>query len=411
MTVPSYLGILKTHGVLRVFLPALLGRLSFATVTLSILYAVQGTTGSFGVAGAAFGAFGLANVLMTPFRARLVDRWGQRASLTSMAALYAAGLCLLAVLTSLDRAANWQLIAAACVAGLFPPPLGASMRVLWGRIAPAGPMRTKAYSIDAVCEELLFTTGPLLGALLITVAGPQVALLATAALAVVGAFGMTSSPLSRQTATRISAGGALASRPLREPKFAFVLVVLLAAGTLLGTIEVAAPAFADRLGSAAIAGLFLSAFAAGSALGGIVYGVIQWKASLGWRLISLLAAMTTTCAALIFLSQSGLLIVGLIVVGLFFAPTVVTGYLFADELTSENVRTEASSWVNTAINAGAAGGAIAVGAFVDIASAGAGFAMGAAISLVLICVAAPFILKPTTTRERPKEAMSDAEAI
>jgi MFS family permease len=405
----SYLGLLKTRGVLRVFAPALVGRMSFAMVTLGILYAVQDRTGSFATAGAAIGAFGLANVIATPFRARLVDRWGQRRSLTSMAALFALGLCALAALSTFEGASGWQLVTLACFAGIFPPPLGASMRVLWSRVTPAGPTRTRAYSIDAVSEELLFTTGPLLGALLITAAGPQATLLATAGLAVVGTFMMTSSALSRESSVKLSSGKIAATSPLRESRFVFVLVALVAAGVLLGTVEVAAPAFAHTLDSAAIAGLLLSAFAGGSAIGGAIYGLIQWQIPLGTRLISLLTAMTVVCAALMFLPHLWLLVIGLIVVGFFLAPTLVTGYLLADDLTRENVRTEASSWVNTAINAGAAGGAVAVGAVIDIASPNAGFAVGAAMSLLLVCAAAPSALKRRARPQPAEEAHVHAE--
>ena len=63
---------------------------------------------------------------------------------------------------------------------------GASMRVLWGSLTVPGALRTKAYSIDAVCEESQFTTGPLIAAAILSAASPTVGLLATATVALAG---------------------------------------------------------------------------------------------------------------------------------------------------------------------------------------------------------------------------------
>ncbi|WP_345376780.1 MFS transporter [Frondihabitans cladoniiphilus] len=158
-------------------------------VTLSLLYSVEGATHGFAAAGAATGAFGLANVVASPYRARYVDRFGQRRALNTLAATYAVGLVVLALLTGTRGTPAWTLIGMSALVGIVPPPLGAAMRVLWSSLTQAGPLRARAYSVDAVSEELLFTTGPLLTALLIAVASPPIGLLATAALALVGTLG------------------------------------------------------------------------------------------------------------------------------------------------------------------------------------------------------------------------------
>ncbi|MBC7763441.1 MAG: MFS transporter, partial [Candidatus Saccharibacteria bacterium] len=214
----GYLEVLRTTGALRVFVPALVGRLSFAMVTLVLLFAVQRSTDSFAVAGAATGAFGLANVIASPYRARFVDRRGQRFALNSLAIAFAAGLSGIAALTDQSEPPAGVLVGLAAVVGLFPPPLGASMRVLWGSITQPGALRTKAYSVDAVCEELLFTTGPLIAAAVVGAASPPVGLLATALVALAGTLGMTSSPLSRGHGA-VTTSPRNSSRPLRQSGF------------------------------------------------------------------------------------------------------------------------------------------------------------------------------------------------
>ena len=379
----SYLAVLRTKGALRVFLPALVGRLSFAMVTLVLLFAVQQSTESFAVAGASVGAFGLANVIASPHRARFVDRHGQRFALNSLAIAFAVGLCGIAALTAQPSPSAAVLIGLAAIVGLFPPPLGASMRVLWGSLTTPGMLRTKAYSIDAVCEELLFATGPLIAAAIVGAASPAVGLLATAAVALAGSFGMTSSPLSQQYVA-VATSLPKISRPLRQAGFVAVLIALLGIGVVLGTVEVVAPAVAESQGSVGLAGVLLAAFAAGSGAGGLLYGQRTWKSSLVKRLLVFGTVMALLCA---LLASVGLVVVlgfGLAAVGFFLAPSLVTGYLLADDLTSVEVRTEASSWINTAVNAGAALAAVIVGFTVDSLEARLGFTVGAGIALILL---------------------------
>uniref|UniRef100_UPI00292E5E4C MFS transporter n=1 Tax=Clavibacter michiganensis TaxID=28447 RepID=UPI00292E5E4C len=197
----GYLAVLALPGALRVFLPAMLGRLSFAMVALALLLLVQARTGSFAAAGLATGAFGLANVLASPVRARLVDAHGQRPVLVALAVAHALGLVGVLAVVRIGAPVGVVVVTAA-LAGLAMPPLGAAMRVVWAALVPDARMRTRAYSLDAVGEEVVFTVGPLVVAALVAVADPEVAVLASAAASVTGTLGMTSSRLSRAQGAR-----------------------------------------------------------------------------------------------------------------------------------------------------------------------------------------------------------------
>jgi len=402
----GYRDVFRVPGAARVFLPALLGRLSFATVTLALLFSVQSSTDSFALAGAATGAFGLANVMASPYRARLVDRWGQRRVLTLLAAFYAVGLLSLAAVTASPDPAAWAVLVPAATAGLFPPPLGAAMRVVWGRICPTPAVRIRAYSVDAVCEELLFTTGPLLAAALITLWSAPMALVVTAGLAVVGTVGMTSSSASRAQRALPVAPSAR-SRPLRQPGFLPVLLTLLGVGIVLGVVEVGAPAYAASSGSVGLAGALLAGFAAGSAVGGLLYGHRNWGMSLSRRLITLGSAMAIFCGLLAFAPTIVFLGLGLAVVGLFLAPCLITGYLFADELTLPEVRTEASSWINTAVNTGAALAAAGAGLIVGAVSPPAAFLLGAAGAALCLAGVTPFLVGARVAAGAPPGASAE----
>jgi predicted MFS family arabinose efflux permease len=181
-----------------------------------------------------------------------------------------------------------------------------------------------------------------------------------------------------------------------------VLVTLVGVGAVFGAVEVAAAALAERAGDAALSGPLLAAFAAGSAVGGLAYGARAWRMPTRIRLVAVTAAMVAatgvTAAVTSRLPDApeplALVAVAalLALVGLFLAPAMVTGYLVADERTSDAVRTEASAWVNTAVNTGVALAAAGVGAVVDAAGPGSGLAVGTAGALGLAALAMPALL-------------------
>ncbi|GGJ79010.1 hypothetical protein GCM10011583_08190 [Streptomyces camponoticapitis] len=171
----SYAAVLRTPHALSTFAAALLGRLSYPMVSLSLVLAVKDASGSFAVAGGTLALFGASGVALSPVRAALVDRYGPRGGLVPMAVLYAALLTVLALVTR-DSAGPGGSggagtvgtgavpgvllgVPAAC-AGACTPPLGPTMRTLWSQLLPDRRMLRRAYSLDGVAEELLLVVGP-----------------------------------------------------------------------------------------------------------------------------------------------------------------------------------------------------------------------------------------------------------
>ncbi|MER7404856.1 MFS transporter [Streptomyces sp. NPDC000070] len=355
---------------------------------LALLLAVQESTGSYTQAGFATAAFGIANVIAAPWRARAVDRFGQRLALTTMASGQASGFIALALITEAKGvAAIWFLVLSAVV-GLTSPPLGAAMRMVWASLTTAGDQRTKAFSIDAVCEELLFVGGPVIITAVIVASSPSVGLWLTAAAVSFGTAAMTSSASSG--ALRGTGGsGARGDRPLRQPGFARVLIVLLGVGAVLGVAEIATPAVAAQHDAVAASGWLLAAFAGGSALGGFLYGQLSLKAGIGAKLFVLCVSMGLAAVLVSQLETLGLFAAGLALVGLFLAPSLITGYLIADTIVPDTSRTESSTWINTSVNLGASLASAAAGFVIDTSSAGLALLLVGVIALALAS-AVPF---------------------
>ncbi|MCS4274892.1 putative MFS family arabinose efflux permease [Mycetocola sp. BIGb0189] len=396
MSSPSqtYTTVLRTPHVVRSFLPSILGRLSLATSGLALILLLEHSSGSFAIAGAITAVLGIANVVATPIRARLIDRHGQTRVLAALGLTHAASLVALGVLVD---AGLPTLVIMALIAGASSPPFGASMRVLWSTALPAGPGRSRGFSLDAVAEEVTFALGPLLVALLAILVDPFTSLMFSAGCVALGTLLFVTSTLSRrQRGSRehgAEAGTSRARSPLRSPGFPVVVVAMIAPGIILGCIEIAAPAIARTESHTMLAGILLALFAGASAVGGLLYGRLSLRPRLERQLLALVILLVFASAVSGLIGGTLAALIGFAISGLFLAPLLIVGYLAADSRTDPRVRTEASSWINTAVNLGAALGAALFGALVDPTSPGIALALSAALALLVVLVCAPRLLR------------------
>ncbi|WP_338700625.1 hypothetical protein V2W30_27345 [Streptomyces sp. Q6] len=136
----------------------------------------------------------------------------------------------------------------------------------------------------------------------------------------------------------------------------------LGVGLALGAADLLVLASAEAQGRAGAAAWVLAALSAGSAVGGLLNGAVDWRGSARPRLavLALGLAMALGAAAL----APGLLTLALAAAcaGFFVAPALTTAYLIADEAAGPAFRTQAGAWVNTAVNAGSSVGTAATGA-------------------------------------------------
>lgn len=386
---PSYATVLRTPHAARTFGAALLGRLSYGMVPLSLLLAIKEATGSYSMAGGAMALFGAASVLLSPARAALIDRHGPRRVLPPMAGLYAALLAVVALTAWSPGAPPLALGALTVAAGACTPPLGPVMRTLWSSLVPDRELLQRAYSLDGVAEELLYVTGPLLVGIVVTVTEPAAGVLVGAVLVFTGAVAMVSSPavaLARVNALPAGAPGAPRLRLHGIVALRHAVVVTAAVGLCLGALDLLVVAFTERLQQPAAVSWVLAALSAGSAVGGLAYGAVRWKSAGRVRLPVAAAALGAALMVAGVSSHLYVLVAVVAVAGLFVAPALTTAYLIADESVDSARRTQAGAWVNTAFNAGASGGTAAVGLLVDRLPLALCFALAAAPALV--CAAA-----------------------
>ncbi|GII52596.1 MFS transporter [Planotetraspora thailandica] len=394
----SYVAVLSVPSAKRAFIAALLGRLSYGTVSLSLTLALTATTGSYGLAGGVIALFGLAASLLSPLRAGLIDRYGARRVLPPMAVVYALLLIVLAALTWRPGTPGGLLAALAIAAGGCAPPLGPVMRALWSDLLPDRHLLQRAYSLDTVAEEVLFVTGPLLAGLLAALVTPAAGLVLSAALVTTGTFAFVSSPAIR-TARASHAGADTGPAPARPRQRwsaggrALIPAVATSAavGLCLGALSLLMVVFAERHHQVAAVAWAEAALSVGSAVGGLAYGVISWRVSGTARLRVLAVALGLALTAAGASPNLYTLIAAAGAVGLFVAPALTTAYLLADELADPENRTQAGAWVNTFFNTGSSMG-----------TAGIGLLIGdLPLALCFVLAAVPALLSALLAVRRP----------
>lgn len=383
---PSYAAVLRIPHARRTFATALLGRLSYGVVPLSVMLAVTRASGSYAVAGTVMALFGATVVFLAPARAALIDRYGPRRALVPLLLAYTLLLGLLTVALWRPGAPAFLLGTLTALAGACVPPLGPTMRAVWGRLAEDRLLLQRAYSLDGVAEELLFVSGPLLVGVLVGFAAPAVGIVAGAALMVAGTAGFVASPAVRAVppagpSARRGSDGKRVLRRIGRP-----VVAAAGVGLGLGVLDLLVVVFAERHhhGGASVAWV-LAALSAGSAVGGMLNGAVNWRVSARIRL-----ALLTVCLGLALVGAGlatglGTLALVMAVAGFFVSPAITTAYLIADESVAPEVRTRAGAWVNTAVNAGSTGGTAVAGALAGQLPVGVCFAVtGTVVALAAL---------------------------
>lgn len=365
---PSYAVVLRVPHARRTFAAALLARLSYGVVPLSVMLAVTRATGSYAVAGTVMALFSGTSVFLSPARAALIDRLGPRRALVPMTAVYAALLCLLTVLVWRPGVPSLAVGAVTAAAGACTPPLGPAMRAVWGRLAPDRALLQRAYSLDGVAEELLFVSGPLLVGVLVGVAAPAAGIAFGTALMLVGTAGFVSSPAVRAIGPGHGRGapdqpGAASRGVLRG--IAQPVAAAVGVGLALGAVDLVVVAFAGQrgYGDNAVAWT-LAALSAGSAVGGLFNGAVSWRIPARTRLPLTAVGLGLALLAAGLAPGLGTLAAALAAAGFFVAPALTTAYLAADEAAAPEARVRAGAWVNTGVNAGSTGGAAGAGLLV-----------------------------------------------
>jgi predicted MFS family arabinose efflux permease len=381
--------LLRDRLAQRQGIAGLIAQLTQAAAGLGIILVVREAGGSLSLAGGAAGAFLIATGAARPLQGRLIDRHGPPPVLIPCAAIHLAGFGGLVAWTQLEGG-SWPVILFAIPIGLGEPPVSASMRIAWGRMAGAED-RTAAYSAVTLTQELAVLLGPLLLAVVVAVASAAAAVLVVGGLASAGTVVLATvmprrlhaEPPSRQ-------GSAMRSRGVQV-----ALAVNLFFALALGCVELGIPALAGDRGVPALSGVMLGVMSVGGILGALAYAARRWGLTASARLALLLAVYTVMMFPLIGTPSFALMAIPLLLAGAALNPVVTTVALLVEDHAGA-AAAEAFGWQSTSLAVGAAAGNALSGPLAQHHGASAAFA-AAAIAATLATILAILARRTLTT--------------
>jgi predicted MFS family arabinose efflux permease len=328
-----------------------------------------------------------------------VDLRGQPRVQLPAAVVSALGMALLVLAgTSAPLAA----FAAVALAGLCSPPLEGGLRALWPSVLGHQDRVYRAYALDAVAQEVMFTVGPLLVTALVAVRSPAAALLTINAVGVLGSLSVVVSKPSR--AWRSGGREAHWLGALRSPGLLALLGAFLFVGAALGSITVSGVAYADGAGDESAYGWLMAALGLGALLGGSVYGARSWPGVPERRLLVIVALLAVCYLPLALTPGTVAMTLLCVLSGVFLAPALACAFVVVDRQAPPGTVTEAFSWLVTTFGVGSALGTAVAGPVAQHAGTSAGFAVAGVFglgALLVLTVTGRALTVPAPREEAP----------
>jgi MFS family permease len=401
-----YRAVLRTPHACGAFVASLVGRLCYGIVGLSLILTLTDGRHDYGFAGLVMALFGAAIVLVSPFRAWMVDRHGPRLALPPMAAGFAAVLVAIAVIPVRSGVNDAAIAVLAAAAGACAPPLGVVMRTLWSALIDDPKFLQTAYSLDGVAEELLNVTGPVIAGVILVAAAPAVGLLVSAGLAVAGTGLFLRSPaLRRRPASAARPASSTADAAPGEAGAGRAILALALAtsaiGLCLGGLGLVVVAFSQARHDLAAVAWIEAALSVGSALGGLGYGAVAWRISAQHRLVLLVAGLAVVLIPAALSPNLPVLALLIGLAGVLVSPALATAYVLAGSLASPQARNRAGNWVNSGYNAGNSAGTVVSGQLVGRIPLNACLPVLMAPALLALVPLLRARLTPTTEQSAP----------
>ncbi|MCP2251777.1 putative arabinose efflux permease, MFS family [Prauserella aidingensis] len=394
----DYRAVLRTPRSRRPLVASVLARLPIAMIGISALLYVQHETGSFAAAGLVSAAALVGVAAGSVVQGRIIDRFGPTRPLLVVTGLFVAALTSLIVVIEAGAAVP-VLVGCSAAIGLCEPATGSASRALWGRLLPEGPTRDAAFSYEAISMEVFFILGPGLAGVLIALPWPGTGLVLGGACMATGAALFALSPAVREWGPNPQAGSSLLGA-LASPGMRTLALAALGFGIVIGFVEVAVPAAAERAGSVSLGGVLLSLWSVSSVAFGVAYSLRPWPRTLPTRLPVLLGLFGALVAVMAWPSSMWGLALAMFAAGAMITPQSTTHSTTIELTAPRDTAAEAFSWVLTSVTLGIACGQSVSGYVVEHASPSAAFLTAGAVAMTLAAVVA--LLRGTVRPHAPQ---------
>jgi hypothetical protein len=281
----------------------------------------------------------------------------------------------------------WSWFVLAAVAGAAAPTIGSMVRTRWSHALADPAARQTAFAFESVVDEVVFVVAPPVATVLAALVAPPAGFLAGLVAGVAGGLWLSRQRATEPPVASRTAGGAHPRWAALSPAVVVVTVSSVAVGTVFGAMDVVVVAFAREQGAPAVAGGALAAYAAGSLVAGLVYGLARLPGTLATRFLACSVAFAAAAQLLLAAGSLPALVPAVFVAGLTIAPVLVSGMTLVESVVPRSALTEALTWTTTGLTVGVTAGSALAGVAVDSWGPRAAFAVPCAAAVLAALLA------------------------
>ena len=370
----GYLTLFRTPGGLRFSIPGLIARMPISMDSLALIFIVVAVSDSYAIAGALSATASVVIAFATPHWSRVADRIGQSAMLVRVIPVKVFAFCVFTVLV-LNETPVWTWFVAIIITEAFSVNTGGLVRRRWLHVLSPdksttaedeqdGHVVNTAYSFEALMDEVVFILGPIIVTACATTIAPAAGIISGI---IFLAVGVPLFVMQKDTEPPANPKREVDPHPavIRNKRVQAVVLPTTLLGGFFGSIAIVTVAFAEARDQAALSGVLLAIWAAGSAVAAIMNGVIKWRLTSATRFLIFLLALTILSIPMLFVHSITWLAVALFFNGFAIAPLVINAYGVAEGAVPPEQITETLTWVVAGMPMGGALASALSGQIID----------------------------------------------
>ena len=370
----GYLTLFRTPGGLRFSIPGLIARMPISMDSLALIFIVVAVSDSYAIAGALSATASVVIAFATPHWSRVADRIGQSAMLVRVIPVKVIAFCMFTVLV-LNETPVWTWFVAIIITEAFSVNTGGLVRRRWLHVLSPDKSTTAedeqdrhlvntAYSFEALMDEVVFILGPIIVTACATTIAPAAGIISGI---IFLAVGVPLFVMQKDTEPPANPKREVDPHPavIRNKRVQAVVLPTTLLGGFFGSIAIVTVAFAEARDQAALSGVLLAIWAAGSAVAAIMNGVIKWRLTSATRFLIFLLALTILSIPMLFVHSITWLAVALFFNGFAIAPLVINAYGVAEGAVPPEQITETLTWVVAGMPMGGALASALSGQIID----------------------------------------------
>jgi MFS family permease len=378
----TYKSLSNLKGAKNLIFFGYLGRAPYAMLQVGMVIFGNYKTGSYAIGGAMAAGFSISNALIQPVNGRLVDKLGQKKVVSFLLGGFTIS-SLLITIGQFDIRAIYILLSV--MLGITVPNIGAYTRRNW-KVITEEKDNQKVQAIESSIDELNFLVGPSVFATVSNYINPIVALYIAIISSVVGTLGVVFSKTIEVTS--IEENNAKNNSIWISKNKLILLATLIFVGACLSSISVYVVAKEDLENIKNLTAFYYLINGSTALISALFYGYYfsNTKSLKNYNIVLIFLAISVSL--FFFVNSTSLILLVGFICGLGIGPIFLLANSYISNVTTNDILTEAYSWLASSVGLGLALGSSLFGYLIDTNS------LNTAKNLFLIFAICPLILLP-----------------